>query len=162
MDRENDTCYQAYQDSCSGVYPDSEFEGLHVEHWPNGQLKYRGEFRKGRMRVGQHICFWENGVLQEVGSWDEGWVCGTLMRFNADGSRDCETDFGADGGRTRSWIERSYGARSRAPWHVILQKNGELVHEWIEAELRDVYGTIDADKIIEEALKQFFPEYRKP
>jgi antitoxin component YwqK of YwqJK toxin-antitoxin module len=85
---------------CAG-YPPDDFEGVWIEHWPNGQLKFRGTYKKDGLRVGQHICFWENGVLREVSTWEQGWVTGTLIRFYEDGTRECEKEFGEHGGVTR-------------------------------------------------------------
>src|SRR5689334_4121988 len=114
--------YRMYGDSCSGVYPPEEFEGLWLEHWPNGQLRFRGRFKKARKRIGQHISFWESGPVQELSCWDEGWICGTMIRFREDGSKECEKDYEECGGRTRSWIERCYSMNGE-PSFVYIYRN---------------------------------------
>jgi hypothetical protein len=157
MSEENDS-YRDYCDSCSGVYPDMEFEGLLVEHWPNGNLKYRGEFKRDRKRVGQHICFHENGLLQEVGYWDDGWIIGTLIWFREDGSKECEKYFGQDGGHSRSWVERQYGWSNNDIWKLTVWKHDEIVGEWIEPELRKIEDEIGLDKMVDDAVKQLYPD----
>lgn len=152
-----DDNYRNYGDSCALVYPPEEFEGIWVEHWRNGQLKFRGTFKQGVKRIGQHICFWETGALQEVSYWDEGWVCGTLLRFDEEGSRDCEKEFGEHGGRTRSWTERLYSPSGQL-FLVAVWKNDEMIAEWHEPESRRMYEEIGDKALAEEIVDHFMSD----
>ena len=155
MSNEDDN-YRSFGDSCSGVYPPEEFEGLWVENWPNGQLKFRGQFKKNRRRVGQHLSFWESGALQELSYWDDGWVCGTLVRFGEDGTRECEKDYGEHGGRTRSWTERCYSLDGEL-YSLFVWKNGDIIARWTRPELRKIEEQIGFNKIIQDAVKMVYP-----
>jgi hypothetical protein len=149
--------YRDFGDSRSGVYPPEDFEGLWVEHWPNGQLKFRGQYKKGEMRVGQHMSFYENGVLDEISSWSEGWMHGTVLWFREDGSKEREKDYGEAGGTTQSWTERWYGLDSDL-WKVEIYKDGKVVSEWTHPEVREIWKTIDADKIVQDAVRMVYPD----
>jgi hypothetical protein len=149
--------YRRYCDSRSGVYPPEEFAGLWIEYWPDGSLKYRGQFQSGQKRIGQHISFFENGVLDELSFWDEGWVCGTLIWFREDGSKECEMDYGEYGGRTRCWVERSYGIENDL-WKVTVWEANRPHAEWKHPELRKIDAEIDFDKIVNDAVKQVYPD----
>jgi hypothetical protein len=153
-----DTNYRNYGDTCAEVYPPEEFEGLWVEHWGNGQLKFRGAFKPGLKRIGQHICFWETGALQEVSYWDEGWVCGTLIRFNEDGTKEYEKDYGEYGGRTRSWTEKSYGVVTGELMSVIVWKDDDVIAEWHEPESRRMYEEIGGKALAEEIVDHFMSD----
>lgn len=149
--------YSRFSDSGCGVYPPDEFKGLWVEHWPNGILKFRGEFRKNGMKVGQHICFWENGALSEVSHWREGWVCGTLISFREDGSRQRERYYGEHGGRNRFWVERFYDEDSEL-YAIYVWKNEQIVSEWASPEELEMEKEIDIDRIVDEAVRQVYPD----
>ena len=154
---EEQEAYRRYEDSCSGVWPPEDFEGSWVEHWPDGSLKYRGTYQSGRKRVGQHISFWENGVLQELSYWDDGWVCGTVIWFTEDGSKECEKDYGEYGGRTRSWIERLY-LDGIQPSTIYEWKEGDIVAKWTRPDLREIEREIGFDKIVQDAVRQVYPD----
>jgi hypothetical protein len=150
----NKDYYKNYCDSQSGVYPPDDFVGLLVEHWDNGQLKFRGRYEKGGKRVGQHICFWENGALQEVSYWTDGWVTGTTLWFREDGSKDCEKDYREHGGITRSWIERRYSIDDRL-CRVFVWLDDVTKAEWIEPETRALDEEIGLNDIVDEAVRKF-------
>jgi hypothetical protein len=149
--------YRNFGDSFSNVSPPEDFEGLWIEHWPDGTLKSRGAYQSGNKRIGQHISFWPNGELQEVSYWDEGWISGTLIVFREDGSKERERDYGEYGGRTRCWIERCYGA-SGDLWTVEVWKDDKMVAEWISPETREVFDEIDLEKIVDQAVKRVYPD----
>lgn len=153
----SDKTHNDYCDSDSGVYPPEDFQGLWVEHWSDGQLKYRGQFALGGKRIGQHIAFWYNGNLQEVSYWIDGWVNGTVIIFNEDGSKETEKDFGEHGGRTRNWIERSYHSEGDV-WNITTWKNDEIVAEWIHPETQKLFDEIGLDAIVENAVRRVYPE----
>ena len=46
-----------FEDCACGVYPEDKFSGLLTETWPNGALKFRGEYKHGRMRVKNYCAF---------------------------------------------------------------------------------------------------------
>ena len=154
---DNDESYLHNPDSRTGVYPPMEFEGLWIEHWPNGQLKFRGHFDRRNMRIGQHISFWENGVLQELSFWNEGFACGTITWFREDGSKEVERDFGEYGGRTRSWIERFFSVSGPLSY-LCLWKEDVLVAEWTRPDLRELEKEIDLDGIVKEAVRMVYPD----
>ena len=156
MGRADDN-YRQYCDSCCGVYPDDDFEGVRIDYWPNGQLKFRGEYKKGEKRIGQHVCLYPNGVLQEVSYWNDGYACGTVIRFREDGSKESETDYSENGGRTRSWKERSYHIDGTL-YAVEVCKDGQVVAEWLDGEVRKILDAIDADGLVDEAVKLVHPE----
>jgi hypothetical protein len=147
--------YRDVYDSAVAVYPPEDFEGLWTEHSSAGQLTYRGEFKKGRMRIGQHISFWDSGLLREISVWDEGWVCGTLISFYEEGSKQFEKDFGEYGGRIRCWTERSYGFGNGQLMSVTVWKDGHILAEWVNPESRRIWKEIDGDKIVAESFARF-------
>jgi hypothetical protein len=153
----DDEGYRNYGDTCSGIYPPEDFEGLWVEHWPNGQLKFRGEYKKRNMRNGQHLCFWENGVLRELSYWERGWVTGTLIRFYEDGTKECERDYGEHGGVIRSWTEHAFSIRGRLSY-INVWKNDEIVARWGRPDLLEIEEEIGVDKLIEEEIKRLYPD----
>lgn len=131
----------------------ADFTGTWSEYWGNGQLRYRGDFQPHRKRVGQHISFWENGTLECVSHWSDGWIVGTLIHFNESGNKVCETDFGVDGGSCRSFVKRFYGELSG---HLIRKEewcNGTLIEEW-----NAIDSNIDLkkamDKIVSESVQK--------
>lgn len=127
----SDDSYRQHAVSSSGVYPNEDFTGEYVEYYKTGQLKFRGTFHVGRMRIGLHMCFWENGILQEVSFWLCGWNVGTLLRFREDGSKLTEMDFGEDGGQTQTFIEKRYGCDSRLI-AVDQYEGGTGVSKWLD------------------------------
>jgi hypothetical protein len=157
MDSTNESPYPHYSDSGAMIYPPQEFEGLWLEHWKNGRCKYRGAFRKGGQRIGQHAAFWENGALQEVSYWDEGWATGTFLVFRDDGSKESERDYGEYGGRSRAWVAKFYSASGQLS-SVEVWKSNELIAEWMRPDLRDIADEIELEKGIEDAVKKLYPD----
>jgi len=149
--------YRDLPDSCSGVYPPEDFEGLWSEHWPNGQLKFRGEYKSRRMRVGQHLSFWENGVLKEISYWDQGYACGTVIWFCEDGSKECEKEYGEHGARIRSWIERTY-MKDNGIFSIHVWKADQLIATWTRPELREIVDEVGMDDIAAEAVRELYPD----
>jgi hypothetical protein len=150
--------YGKFCDSDSGVYPPEEFEGLWVEHWSNGQLKYRGLFKRNQMRIGQHISFFETGVLHELSYWQDGWVVGTVMSFREDGSKEYERDYGEHGGVTRSWTEKYYSAASGALHSISVYRAEESIAEWMEPESRKLLDSLGIDKVVQDAVRMVYPD----
>lgn len=151
-----DEKYRYFCDSCSGVYPPDHFEGLWLETWPNGRLKYRGEFKEGGRRIGQHISFFVNGVLQEVATWNDGWICGTVLWFRSDGTKEYEKDFGEHGGVTRCWTERCY-TLSGGVYATRIYRDGEIVSEQVTPEIHNLMKHINIDAIIQGEVDKLYP-----
>jgi hypothetical protein len=144
-------------DSCSGVFPPLNFQGLWTESWPNGQLKFRGQFETGIRRIGQHISFYENGVLQEVSFWDQGWVCGTVLWFRDDGTKEYERDYGEHGGMTRSWTEK-YFSNSGDLRSVRVYRDDKLIAECRDSVSRDLWQKIGGDNIVDDAVRMVYAD----
>lgn len=147
--------YRNYSDSSSGVYPDINFEGMLLETWPGGSLKYRGEFRKGRMRIGQHMSFWQSGALQEISYWRDGWVCGTLIFFRSDGTKEFEKDFGETGGKRRFWTKRNFGLDGDLVG-INVYKDQVIVAQWDTPEMDQLKEEIGFDEIMKQAVRRAF------
>ena len=91
-------------------YPDEDsFSGLLEIGWDNGRLKYRGEFKAGKVPHGQHLEFWPTGTVHRISYWDQGEVLGTALTFREDGSREFDFHFGLKGRRNESCIQVAYG-----------------------------------------------------
>lgn len=130
-----------------------EFIGIWSEHWGNGQLRYRGSFKRNRKRVGQHISFWENGTLECVSFWREGQIVGTMIHFNESGNKTYEVDFGVDGGCSRSFVKRVYGELSGNLIQTEEWCNGTLIEEWNEFD-SDIELKNAMDKIVSESVQK--------
>ena len=154
---DNNESYLHNPDSRTGVYPPMDYEGLWIEHWPDGQLKFRGHFDRRNKRIGQHISFWENGVLQELSYWVEGYACGTVSWFREDGTKELERDFGEQGGKTRSWIERSFSISGRI-YNVEVWTKGKCVAEWVDPETQKLFDEISLDDIVASAVREVYPD----
>jgi|GEM_PF-4500431 len=152
-----DPSYRNYGDSCSGVYPPEDFEGVWTERWRNGQIKFRGQYSAGLKRIGLHVSFYENGVLQEVSYWNDGWACGTTLWFRDDGSKEYEKDYGEHGGMTRCWTEK-YFSISGALGAVRVYRDDKLFAEWLNQETRNVLDQINADQVIQDAVNKLYPD----
>jgi hypothetical protein len=150
----DDNAYREFCDSRTEVYPDDDFEGVKTEVWPDGTLRFRGMFKKGARRVGQHISFWENGLLEEISYWDDRWPSGTTLWFYNNGTKECEKDYGVYGGRTREWVERHFDEHGTL-FMVLVYRNDSIVAEWIEPSVRKDLVDVGSDDIIERALDQF-------
>lgn len=85
--------------------------GLYELFWPNGRPKYRGQFCDGH-EVGQHIRFFENGVLAQVCWYDDfGRPRGTTLTFYDDGNKDDEEVYEDDQRRPGTFVNKSYDAQ---------------------------------------------------
>lgn len=161
-----DKTYSDFYDFDSGFYaPNEEYQGVLESYAPNGQLLFRGEFEKGEKRIGQHISFWDNGNLKEVSYWVDGWIHGTQLWFDEDGSLSVERFFGENGGRHRRWIERHYRHfrncedESGKVWWIELYEDDSLQAEWIDDDSRKLSEDGDLDTTIRRAVKKYFPEW---
>ena len=131
----SDANWRRIVDPGYGVYPEKDFDGVWEVLYPNGQLKFRGAYKNGK-ELGQHLCYWENGVVAEVSFWDEGFVYGTVLKFREDGSKQAEEDWGEYGGRTKSWTARIYDTNSQLAF-VTVRKNDQVIAEWTRPDLRE-------------------------
>lgn len=158
--------YRDFSDFDSGYYaPSEDFEGVLESHDPNGQLLFRGEFEKGEKRVGLHIAYWDNGNVKEVSYWADGWICGTQLWFDQNGTLETERFFGESGGKKRRWIERHY-AHMREPgnealkvWSIEVYENDELLKEWTDEDIVDSEAEARIEESARLAIKKFFPEF---
>ena len=48
------------------VWPDDAFTGEWIVEWPNGRVKFRSLYLKGR-EEGDYLCYWPNGKLAQKG-----------------------------------------------------------------------------------------------
>jgi antitoxin component YwqK of YwqJK toxin-antitoxin module len=148
--------YNDHDDSCALVYPPDEFSGMWRENWPNGGLRYQGHFEQFRKREGQHVFFWESGLLHEVSYWREGWAVGTLITYYENGVRQHERDFGEDGCRSRSWVEKSYGIVSGELHTVTIYRHGRRVEQWKDKATAAMWEAIGGDESVKEFAKKYF------
>jgi hypothetical protein len=88
--------------------PGPHHEGIYVERWPNGVVKYQGIFAKGRKRMGQHAAYSDTGFVMELSYWIEGELKGVLLRFDENGERDDELNFGESGWRSGTYLRRTF------------------------------------------------------
>jgi hypothetical protein len=157
MDKMSDIDNDRYSGASSlNVYPPDDFEGVWTERWRDGQLKTRGAYKKGGLRIGQHLHFWQNGALREVSYWVQGCVSGTLLLFHEDGTRESEFDYGEEGARRGSYTQRSYSIDGRLSYLYVWQ-NYIIVSRWGRADLLDLEKAIGADERIEKAISKLYP-----
>jgi hypothetical protein len=152
---EDDNSYRQFANTCAGIYPPDDFEGLLVRYNPRTHLlEFRGYFDKGLKRQGQHLFFWESGALQEVSHWKDGWATGTLIRYHENGAREIEIHYGVDGGRKRKFVEIHFGHLSDDIFSVWEMNAYEIVREWKGAEDARRWKEIEGDKIVEDAVRE--------
>lgn len=144
--------------TCAEIFVADDFSGIYVEHWPNGQLCYRGCFEAGCKQVGTHVYFWENGNVCELAYWRNGLPVGTMHRFFENGIRQLERDYGEDGASTQSWVEKDYGFHSGELLSITVYKNGAIFSEWREPRTQEIWDSIGGDKAVEDFAKRFFHE----
>ena len=153
----NDKSYKDYADTCAQIYPPDDFEGLLIKRWSNGQLKFRGYFDKGRMRQGQHLLFWESGILEEVSHWKDGWAVGTLLRYRENGSKEEEIQYGSNGGRLQEYTCWSYRS-SNEPLCVKELRNYESAWMWMDPEFASNWESFGGDNRIKELWNEMMGE----
>lgn len=94
-------------------YGSDEFSGIRLEHWPNGALKYRGEF-KNDVPFGQHVAYWENGVIAQVAWYNtEGIPVGATPSFFEDGQKKFEERRDDDEPSRGTYVRIGYNAEGQ-------------------------------------------------
>jgi antitoxin component YwqK of YwqJK toxin-antitoxin module len=91
-------------------FGEPEFTGTRLERWPNGALKYRGEFNND-VPVGQHVAYWENGVIAQVVWYNaQGIPVGATVSFYEDGQKEFEERRDDDEPSRGTYVRLSYSA----------------------------------------------------
>lgn len=129
--------------------------GLAEVFHPNGILKYRGEFEEGGIRIGLHIEYWENGNVRELSYWHEGWIVGTCLRFNENGIRDEEEDFGETGSREGCVFRRTYSPIDGAAKQVKEVTPEGVKSIWIAERYKGIIDPARDQKRIDDAVREW-------
>lgn len=147
--------------------PANDFCGFWEEHYPHGQLKYRGKFYGNRERRGQHVLYYENGNVQELSTWHEGWPVGTWSIYSEEGYLMTTIELGELGAKASTYIEKVFSTQfgfghvetyvSR-PYSIRAWKDGELVWRWACEKSKRYSGPGGEELIYFDALKIVFPE----
>lgn len=131
----------------------NDYTGIWQSFWPNGQLRYRGEFANG-VEVGQHVCYWKNGVLAHVHWCDSnGCVRGTTVNFYADGAKESEETWNDDNRRPGTFVERCFDANGDVFLRCVYREY-EQVELWRRPGDRDPESEAAIDNIVAEALRE--------
>lgn len=85
------------------VWPPDDFTGVWIVEWPNGQLKFRGFYLKGKAE-GDCDCFWSNGNLAQEGQRQDGECVGTWVDYLLDGTKSKETEYFSPGNFDVRWF----------------------------------------------------------
>jgi hypothetical protein len=73
-------------------WPPDDFTGEWVVEWPNGQVKFRSLYLKGK-EEGEWFCYWSNGNVAQQGYNSDGKCVGVWSDYGEDGVRFKETEF---------------------------------------------------------------------
>ena len=150
----DEASYRQFANTCAGIYPPDDFEGLLVKYNPRThQLEFRGYFDKGVKRQGQHIVFWESGALKEVSHWIDGWAVGTLVLYHENGAREREIHYGVEGGRKQKFVDIHYDLHD-CIFSVLEMAGYEIVRNWMGSEDARIWNEIEGDKIVEDAVRE--------
>lgn len=132
----------------------SNFTGLLESRWPNGQLRYRGQFADG-VEIGQHVRFWEDGTVAQIQWYDSsGCPRGTTLNFYRDGDKCNEECFDDPERRKGTFLCRDYDANgdvtSRTEYCEF-----ELIDQWRRPDLdSDPETQIAIDRIVANAIRE--------
>mgnify|MGYP001588850461 CR=1 FL=1 len=74
------------------IWPPDDFTGEWVVEWPNGQIKFRSLYLKGK-EEGDYLCYWSNGNLAQKGYNEDGICKGIWSDFMEDGTKLKETHY---------------------------------------------------------------------
>ncbi|MDX1943966.1 MAG: hypothetical protein SFU86_01060 [Pirellulaceae bacterium] len=134
----------------------NDYTGVFEAFWPNGQLKYRRHFVNG-VEVGQHIRFWEDGMLAHI-SWRDpaGHMRGTMLTFYPGGDKDTEEIWSDDERRPGTFEKCCYNANGD-----IFLKTSYLEFEQIDLWERpksdaeqQQWESLGIDKMIADSIKK--------
>lgn len=138
-------------DSDALVRPDN-FTGTCESHWPSGKLRCRGRFVDGK-RVGQHVCFWEDGTIAEICWFDaNGCPRGTILSFYPDGDKQSEQVWDDPERRPGTLAEYNFDSNG----DVFLRARyceREQVEYW-ERPKEDGEEDIEIDAIVADGIKE--------
>ena len=78
------------------VWPPDDFTGEWIVEWPNGQVKFRSLYLKGK-EEGDYLCYWSNGKIAQRGYNLDGECVGVWSDFWEDGTKYQETEYYSPG-----------------------------------------------------------------
>jgi methionine synthase II (cobalamin-independent) len=94
-------------DEIAAFGPPHDFTGDLLIYSKSHNLKVRAQFRDGKIH-GQHICYWECGLIAQVASAYEGKFIGVTTDFDDSGRIFKETHFShTEGSFTMRWFDVS-------------------------------------------------------
>ena len=85
------------------VWPPDDFTGEWVVEWPNGRVKFRSLYLKGK-EEGDHVCYWSNGNLAQKGYTQDGECVGIWSDYWEDGTKFKETEYFSPGNFDVRWL----------------------------------------------------------
>jgi hypothetical protein len=131
-----------------------DFTGCWEAFWPSGRIKYRGLFAKG-VRVGQHVCFWEDGTVAEVVWYDSsGCPRGTAVSFYADGDKEAEQTWDEECRHPGSFERRSYDENGDVCVRTVYREFTPVDSWSAPSEFADDEMDAEIDRIVSDAVEQ--------
>jgi len=85
------------------TWPADDFTGEWVVQWPNGQVKFRSLYLKGK-EEGDYLCYWSNGNLAQKGDSQDGECIGIWSDYFEDGTKFKETEYFSPGNYDVRWL----------------------------------------------------------
>ena len=85
------------------VWPPDDFTGEWVVEWPNGEVKFRSLYLKGK-EEGDWFCYWSNGNVAQKGYNSDGECVGVWSDYWEDGVRFKETEYFSPGNFEVRWL----------------------------------------------------------
>ena len=134
----------------------ADFEGILTEEWSSGKVRFRGAFRKFCTRVGQHVAFWENGIVREISHWVDGYPTGTRATYYEDGERNEEVFYGEQGARHGNIVCRSFLDDKLN--HVCRYENNELAQQFVTQESIDLSDKLGFDQMMKDAVEELMED----
>lgn len=95
--------HRQHSDDDDMVWPPDDFTGEWVVEWPNGQVKFRSLYLKGK-EEGDWFCYWSNGNVAQQGYNSDGECVGTWTDYWENGVKFKETEFYAPGNFDVRWL----------------------------------------------------------
>ena len=83
-------------------WPRKGYTGPWEIYWPNGVIKFRGNYVNGKQE-GEHLCYWDNGKLAQRGTMVHGKCVGVWTDYSYEGAVSLQGEFGPAGKQVGVW-----------------------------------------------------------
>jgi hypothetical protein len=132
----------------------NNYSGLWECRWPNGELKYRGQFESG-VEIGPHVRYFENGVVAQV-QWYDSTGCprGTTLNFYPDGDKCSEECCDDPERRSGTFVRRDYDSSGEVTRRTEYREF-EIIESWERPDQQlDPETEIEIDRIVADAVQE--------